>query len=326
VSPLISIDRIIHAIGFLLALIALITIRDRSNPKRITTALFWALMAGCLIFDRTMVDLWGVRIAHRIVGIVVVLLALVAGLGGVGRGRLISGEAERCAEPRGNILFLPMLAIPIVAVACSLGLKGVSIGGIMLLDKQTSLAALGVAVMVSLALAFWVTRSTVLEAIRESHRLLDALGWAAILPMMLAMLGGIFVAAKTGDSIKLLILMLAPEHQRFVVVALYCAGMAAFTMIMGNAFAAFPVMTAGLALPILVKGMGANPAPLLAMGMYAGYCGTLVTPMAANFNLVPAALLELRDRYGVIRVQVPTATAMFFANFLLMYLLAFSWH
>jgi len=306
VSPLISIDRIIHAIGFLLALIALITIRDRSNPKRITTALFWALMAGCLIFDRTMVDLWGVRIAHRIVGIVVVLLALVAGLGGVGRGRLISGEAERCAEPRGNILFLPMLAIPIVAVACSLGLKGVSIGGIMLLDKQTSLAALGVAVMVSLALAFWVTRSTVLEAIRESHRLLDALGWAAILPMMLAMLGGIFVAAKTGDSIKLLILMLAPEHQRFVVVALYCAGMAAFTMIMGNAFAAFPVMTA--------------------MGMYAGYCGTLVTPMAANFNLVPAALLELRDRYGVIRVQVPTATAMFFANFLLMYLLAFSWH
>lgn len=37
--------------------------------------------------------------------------------------------------------------------------------------------------------------------------------------------------------------------------------------------------------------------------MYAGYCGTLMTPMAANFNIVPAALLELKDKYQVIKVQ-----------------------
>ena len=41
--------------------------------------------------------------------------------------------------------------------------------------------------------------------------------------------------------------------------------------------------------------------------MLSGYCGTLMTPMAANFNLVPVALLELDDPYAVIRAQWATA-------------------
>lgn len=51
--------------------------------------------------------------------------------------------------------------------------------------------------------------------------------------------------------------------------------------------------------------------------------GTLTTPMAANFNVVPAALLELPDRNGVIRVQLPTALILLLGNIVLMYLLAF---
>ena len=39
--------------------------------------------------------------------------------------------------------------------------------------------------------------------------------------------------------------------------------------------------------------------------MLSGYCGTLMTPMAAELHLVPAALLELKDPDGVIRVQAP---------------------
>ena len=57
--------------------------------------------------------------------------------------------------------------------------------------------------------------------------------------------------------------------------------------------------------------------------MLSGFCGTLVTPMAANFNVVPAALLELPDRNGVIRVQAPTALIFLLGNIVLMYLLAF---
>ncbi|RBH41901.1 hypothetical protein C3F00_040420, partial [Pseudomonas sp. MWU13-2860] len=88
-----------------------------------------------------------------------------------------------------------------------------------------------------------------------------------------------------------------------------------FTMVMGNAFAAFPVMTAGIALPFLIVGQHAAAAPLVAIGMYSGYCGTLMTPMAANFNIVPAALLELKDKYLVIKTQLPTALLLLAADY-----------
>ena len=55
-----------------------------------------------------------------------------------------------------------------------------------------------------------------------------------------------------------------------------------------------------------VLGNADAAAPLAAIGMLSGYCGTLLTPMAANFNLVPAALLELKDPNAVIRQQVAT--------------------
>jgi len=57
--------------------------------------------------------------------------------------------------------------------------------------------------------------------------------------------------------------------------------------------------------------------------MLSGFCGTLMTPLAANFNLVPAALLELPDRYAVIKAQIPTALPLLIANTVLMYVLAF---
>ncbi|MNZ72501.1 hypothetical protein D3C78_908810 [compost metagenome] len=57
--------------------------------------------------------------------------------------------------------------------------------------------------------------------------------------------------------------------------------------------------------------------------MLSGYCGTLMTPMGANYNIVPAALLELDNKYQVILVQIPTAILMLGCNILLMYFLAF---
>jgi uncharacterized membrane protein len=57
--------------------------------------------------------------------------------------------------------------------------------------------------------------------------------------------------------------------------------------------------------------------------MLTGYCGTLLTPMAANFNIVPAVLLELPDQYGVIRAQWPTALILLAVNFVLMWVLVF---
>jgi uncharacterized membrane protein len=36
--------------------------------------------------------------------------------------------------------------------------------------------------------------------------------------------------------------------------------------------------------------------------------------MAANFNLVPPALLEMRDKYAQIKVQIPTAVLLLIVN------------
>ena len=80
--------------------------------------------------------------------------------------------------------------------------------------------------------------------------------------------------------------------------------MAIFTMIMGNAFAAFAVITAGIGVPFVIN-LGANPAIVGALGLTAGYCGTLMTPMAANFNIVPASILEMENKNGIILVQAP---------------------
>ncbi|WP_245156314.1 5-oxoproline transporter, DUF979 family subunit [Agrilutibacter solisilvae] len=156
----------------------------------------------------------------------------------------------------------------------------------------------------------------------QSRRLIDAIGWAALLPL-LATLGSVFEAGGVGEAVAGVVRDVIPVDNAFVVVVAYAVGMAVFTIIMGNAFAAFPVMTAGVALPLLVTLHGADAASLAAIGMLSGYCGTLMTPMAANFNLVPAALLELKDPYGVIRAQWMTGLVLLACNVVLMYVIVF---
>jgi uncharacterized membrane protein len=48
-----------------------------------------------------------------------------------------------------------------------------------------------------------------------------------------------------------------------------------------------------------------------------------MTPMAANYNIVPAALLELPDEYAVIKTQVPTALLLLVVNTTIMYLFVY---
>jgi uncharacterized membrane protein len=82
-------------------------------------------------------------------------------------------------------------------------------------------------------------------------------------------------------------------------------------------------MTAGVGLPLIVHKFGGDPAIMGALGMLSGFCGTLLTPMAANFNIVPTTLLELPDRWAVIKAQAPTALLMLIVNTALMYALVF---
>ncbi|MFT0181006.1 MULTISPECIES: DUF979 domain-containing protein [Pseudomonas] len=314
---ILSIQYLFWLAGAILALTAVMTLADRHHPKRWTSGLFWGLFS--LVF------LIGDRLPPAWVGAGVLLMALLAGCGAVGSGHHVTRperETRASAGRLGNRLFIPALAIPVVTVIGSVLLKDVQIAGLPLLDpKNVTFVSLGLGALVALALACWLTRDTPVQAMRESRRLTDALGWSLVLPQALAMLGLVFTDAGVGKAVAHLATAYVALDLRLVAVVVYVVGMAAFTVIMGNGFAAFPVMTGGIGVPVLVGVYHADPAVMAAIGMFSGYCGTLMTPMAANFNIVPAALLELDDKNAVIKAQVPTALAVLACNVVLLYLL-----
>ena len=295
-------------------------LHDAGNPRRYTTALFWALLALLLFAAEHM--------PVRAVGACVVALVLIAGFGGLRAGRYgeSTPESKRSDAARfGHRLFLPALLIPAITVVGTLSAKHLQIDGTPLFDNANTatLTSLAVACLIALVVACTMTRQSPGTAVEQSRRLVDAIGWAALLPLLLATLGSVFQAAGVDAAVSGVVRAIVPVDNPLLIVIAYGLGMALFTIIMGNAFAAFPVMTGGIALPLLVNLHGADAASLAAIGMLSGYCGTLMTPMAANFNLVPAALLELKDPYGVIRAQWRTGALLLACNIVLMYFIAF---
>jgi uncharacterized membrane protein len=303
--------------GIVLAIAALMTAADRQHPRRLGSALFWGFYA--LVF------LVGDRLPPAWIGAGVIAMAVLAGLRRVAPGthpEPTAAEYAARARRLGHRLFLPALAIPVIAIAGALLGKHVQVAGLALLDPgNATLAAVGMASVAALVLACALTRETPAQGAREARRLIDAMGWALVLPQLLAMLGLLFSDAGVGKAVAWVATHYVAMDIRFVAVAVYVLGMALFTIVMGNGFAAFPVMTGGIGVPVLVGVFHANPAAMAAIGMFSGYCGTLMTPMAANFNIVPAALLDLPDKNGVIRAQWPTAAVVLVVNIFLLYFL-----
>ncbi|KLU59421.1 hypothetical protein CEB3_c44070 [Peptococcaceae bacterium CEB3] len=315
---LLSLNLIYVLTGLVLGVISVLTFMDGRNKKRWSTGLFWGLYAITFLF--------GQSIPPDIMGVVVILIVILAGFGGLGLGDYGERKKEervRQAALLKNKLFIPVLLIPLITVLGTVVFNKTTLGGIPLLDpKNQTLVSLGLGGVIALIVAMILTRDTPQRAVNESRRLMDAIGWAAILPQMLATLGALFAAGGVGLAISKIVTDIVPAQNTLAVVVAYCVGMALFTMIMGNAFAAFPVMTLGVAVPLLIHMHGANANTLAAIGMFSGYTGTLMTPMAANFNIVPAALLDLPDKYQVIKAQIPTALILLAANICFMYFLA----
>lgn len=300
-----------------------------ARAQRWAMTAFWAVLATPFLFGEAILDAnaRGVRWPAQGMGLCVIALGALAARGDL---RMLPEAASavaarlRSAAALGNRLFLPALAIPAITFALVLVAKYAQSRDFAPIDPaQPTLVSLALACVIALLIALRTTRASPVESLRQGTRLLDTLGWAALLPMLLATLGSVFAATGVGDSIASIVAVLIPTDSRIACLAAFVLGMVVFTVIMGNAFAAFPVLMAGIGLPLLVLRHGADPAVLGSIGMLTGYCGTLMTPMAANFNIVPAVLLELPDQYGVIRAQLPTAIALLAVNVLLLYSLAF---
>jgi uncharacterized membrane protein len=305
--------------GAIFASFAFGSLRNQANPKRWGNAVFWLLVAISFWFGDLLGDIGN--------GVLVLALVALAGFHLLGRGAGESTtveEREHFSERYGNKLFLPALIIPFTAFVGTLLFNYTPLKNSVLIDaKAVTLVLLGVGVIIALIVSYTWLRPPPLASVDEGGRLADAIGWALVLPQMLAALGAVFAAAGIGTTIGTLAGEIIPQGSVFLAVLLYALGMVAFTMIMGNAFAAFPVMIAAIGVPILIHQDGGRAAVIGAVGMLAGYSGTLMTPMAANFNIVPAALLELKNQYGVVKVQIATAIPLLIANILILYVAGF---
>lgn len=307
--------------GAVFAGFAIGSARDETNAKRWGNAAFWSLLVVSFWFGDFLGDIGN--------GVLVLALVAIAGFHLIARSSkeyATPKQREESSQRRGSALFLPALIIPFTAFVGTLLFNYTPLKSLGVIDpKAVTLVLFGCGVIISLAVCYLWLRPPMLAAVDEGSRLANSIGWAMVLPQMLASLGVIFAAAGVGTTIGAMVSAVIPHGNVFLAVLLYALGMVLFTMIMGNAFAAFPVMAAAIGVPILIHGAGADPAVIGAVGMLAGFCGTLMTPMAANFNIVPAALLELNDQYGVIRAQVATAIPLFIVNVLILYFAGYVW-
>jgi uncharacterized membrane protein len=296
--------------GTLFALYGLFSAIDR----RPANAIFWGLLATSFLA--------GDRIGDVGNGVLVLGLVGIAGFGWMQSPQAGASEVERRsrAERYDDWLFLPVLIVPAVALA---GTFAARYWPALIDAKQATLVSLAAGMLIALAVAMLWLRPRPATPFREGLRLMDSIGWAAVLPQMLASLGAIFALSGVGAVVGGLIGNVIPAGSLIGATIAYGIGMALFTIVMGNAFGAFPVMMAAIGVPLLIHQHHGNPAVIASIGMLTGFCGTLLTPMAANFNIVPAVLLDLKDGNGVIRAQAPTALLLLAVNILLILWLAF---
>ncbi len=280
-------------------------LRATDKSKSLGTAAFWTILAILFI--------GGPYIPNAINGILVLCMGALTLFKQVKIKNIIEvtdKEVEKGSDKYGNKLFIPALVLAVVAVIIS---NWTPLGGAI---------GLGISSVIGLIAALLIIKPKLSYVLYDSDRLTQQVGTTGILPQFLAALGVLFTASGVGQVISKGISSFLPEGNHLIGATAYILGMVLFTMLMGNAFAAFTVITASIGIPFVIA-QGGDPIVAGALAMTGGFCGTLLTPMAANFNTLPVALLEMKQEFGVIKAQALIALALIVIHIALMYFWAF---
>ena len=284
-------DKLLEVLYLIIGLICIYTaianLRDKGNQKRYGTFVFWCTLGLMFVL--------GPWIPSLYTGILMCVMVAVPILHRVSRGTQPDSseeEAEKNYRKIGMKVFIPALSIGVFALAAAL------------FTSISPLVGMGVGVFAAVIILMIYSRDNKPKVfLQDCRRMMDIVGPLSMLPTLLAALGSVFTAAGVGDVIAQMVSNVIPSGNLVVGIIVYAVGMAIFTMIMGNAFAAITVMTVGIGAPFVLS-LGADPVVVGSLALTCGYCGTLCTPMAANFNMVPVAVLEMKDKNGVIKKQV----------------------
>ncbi len=292
-------------VGLLMYLVAFNVFKDSSLKTRIGTTLFWAILGTIFTF--------GSLLPGAVVGFLLLVIGVLTATKQVARGKVnipTPDFSAAQAKKLGNKVFIPSISIAVLVI------------GIAKFTSFSGTVAIGLAACITLLLTLFITKAPVKTVADDSNRILQVVGMTCILPQLLAALGSLFTAAGVGTVISSNIEKFIPQGNVLIGVIAYCMGMALFTMIMGNAFAAFSVITVGIGVPFVFI-PGGNVVICSALALTAGYCGTLMTPMAANFNILPVALLNMKDKNAMIKHQALVAIPLLIVHIILMYVLGF---
>ncbi len=267
---------------------------DKENPSRVGTAVFWCSFGIVCGF--------GSWLPAKVSGALVLIMCLPPIFKKVKIGKTDNPTKEHTEQQFKKIgmkIFVPAFSVAV----CSLFFA--------LFSNMSSMVAITVGVIVAMILlmAFDAKQNKPAVFLNDSERFLGITGPLSMLPQLLGCLGGVFTAAGVGDVIAQLVEKIVPKGNVNIGIIVYAIGMVLFTMIMGNAFAAITVMTVGIGAQFVLA-YGANPVVIGMLALTCGYCGTLLTPMAANFNILPVAILNMKDRWGAIKNQVLVAIFM----------------
>lgn len=307
----------------------------KNEEARLGTSLFWFLLGVIFMFGKIIPPVG--------VGVLLIVMGCLTALKQVKIGSFVEATPQfrqQASQKIGNKIFIPAVAIGIMALILSfiqydsngiyfvfrtiqIKLIGFTSNTTINMTALNGAVMTGLACLVALLLGIIICRPKMSETRADTSRLLMQVGAACLLPQLLGALGSVFSSAGVGDVISSMISSVIPAGNPVIGVIVYVLGMVIFTMIMGNAFAAFTVITIGIGYPFVIA-QGGNPAVIGALGMTAGYCGTLLTPMAANFNIVPCAVLETKDqKWAVIKEQLPMSLIMIVIHIILMLVLGF---
>lgn len=267
---------------------------DKENPSRIGTAVFWCSFGIVCAF--------GDWLPAKVSGLLVIIMCMPPIFKRVKVGTVnapVKEHTQRQYKKIGMKIFVPALTVAVFSLAFALFTNISSMIGI----------TIGTFVAVIILIAYSPKENTPQVFMSDSERFLSLMGPLCMLPQLLGCLGGIFTQAGVGEVIADIVEKVVPKGNINVGIIVFAIGMALFTMIMGNAFAAITVMTVGIGGPFVLS-YGADPVTIGMLALTCGYCGTLCTPMAANFNIVPVAILNMKDRWGVIKNQVLVAVIM----------------
>ena len=281
-------------IGLITIYAGIKNLMDKENPSRVGTAVFWCSFGIVCGF--------GSWLPAKVSGALVLIMCLPPIFKKVKIGKTDNPTKEHTEQQFKKIgmkIFVPAFSVAV----CSLFFA--------LFSNMSSMVAITVGVIVAMILlmAFDAKQNKPAVFLNDSERFLGITGPLSMLPQLLGCLGGVFTAAGVGDVIAQLVEKIVPKGNVNIGIIVYAIGMVLFTMIMGNAFAAITVMTVGIGAPFVLA-YGANPVVIGMLALTCGYCGTLLTPMAANFNILPVAILNMKDRWGAIKNQVLVAIFM----------------